>query len=86
VLARPFSSHGARGVDSNIQKKRERTKQMNEPKEKCPKHGIPYSLRRNVKTGGVAIACPLCDIEANRGAEKNVRIAPVKIIDLTNEE
>jgi hypothetical protein len=59
---------------------------MNEPKETCPKHGIPYSLRRNVQTGGVAIACPLCDIEANRGTANDARIAPVKIVDLIDEE
>jgi len=31
--------------------------------EKCPKHNVPLKLRRNVKTGGIALACPFCDAE-----------------------
>jgi hypothetical protein len=32
----------------------------------CPKHNIPLKLRRNVKTGDVALACPYCDVEEQR--------------------
>jgi hypothetical protein len=31
--------------------------------EKCPKHNVPLKLRRNVKTGEIALACPFCDAE-----------------------
>src|SRR5579863_1502647 len=28
-----------------------------------PKHNVPLKLRRNVKTGDIALACPFCDAE-----------------------
>jgi hypothetical protein len=31
--------------------------------EKCPKHNVLLKLRRNVKTGELALACPFCDAE-----------------------
>jgi uncharacterized Zn finger protein (UPF0148 family) len=31
--------------------------------EKCPKHKVLLKLRRNVKTGELALACPFCDAE-----------------------
>jgi hypothetical protein len=31
--------------------------------EKCLKHDVPLKLRRNVKTGEIALACPFCDAE-----------------------
>jgi hypothetical protein len=31
--------------------------------EKCLKHNVPLRLRRNVKTGELALACPFCDAE-----------------------
>jgi uncharacterized Zn finger protein (UPF0148 family) len=31
--------------------------------EKCPKHKVPLKLRRNMKTGELALACPFCDAE-----------------------
>jgi hypothetical protein len=31
--------------------------------EECPKHNVPLKLRRNVKTGELALACPFCDAE-----------------------
>jgi hypothetical protein len=31
--------------------------------EKCLKHNVPLKLRRNVKTGELALACPFCDAE-----------------------
>jgi hypothetical protein len=29
----------------------------------CPKHNVQLKLRRNVKTGELALACPFCDAE-----------------------
>ncbi len=31
--------------------------------EQCAKHNVPLKLRRNVKTGELALACPFCDAE-----------------------
>jgi hypothetical protein len=31
--------------------------------EECPKHNVPLKLRRNVKTGDLALAFPFCDAE-----------------------
>jgi hypothetical protein len=31
--------------------------------EKCAKHNVPLKLRRNVKTGELALACQFCDAE-----------------------
>jgi hypothetical protein len=31
--------------------------------EKCAKHNVPPKLRRNVKTGELALACQFCDAE-----------------------
>jgi hypothetical protein len=31
--------------------------------EQCPKHKVLLKLRRNVKTGELALACPVCDKE-----------------------
>jgi uncharacterized Zn finger protein (UPF0148 family) len=44
---------------------------MTKPSEHCPKHGTTYMLRRNVKTGEIAIACPLCDAEARGGSKED---------------
>ncbi len=44
---------------------------MTKPSERCPKHGTNYMLRRNVKTGEIAIACPLCDVEARGGSKED---------------
>jgi hypothetical protein len=41
-------------------------------KKKCPKHGVSYALRQNAKTGELAIACPLCDVEAHGGSDRDV--------------
>jgi hypothetical protein len=32
----------------------------------CPKHNIALKLRKNVKTGELALACPSCDMEEDR--------------------
>ena len=29
----------------------------------CPKHKVELKLRKNVKTGELALACPFCDAE-----------------------
>jgi|HubBroStandDraft_6_1064221.scaffolds.fasta_scaffold00871_17 hypothetical protein len=31
--------------------------------QKCAKHNVLLKLRRNVKTGELALACPFCDAE-----------------------
>jgi hypothetical protein len=38
--------------------------------EKCLKHNVPLKLRRNVKTGELALACPFCDAEQPRSARQ----------------
>jgi hypothetical protein len=53
----------------------------NQTPEKCPKHGISYALRQNAKTGEVAIACPLCDVEAHGGTKKDVMAVAKHIAD-----
>jgi hypothetical protein len=35
----------------------------------CGKHAVPLMLRRNAKTGEVALACPYCDMEKRGGGE-----------------
>jgi hypothetical protein len=52
---------------------------MTKTSERCPKHGTSYVLRRNVKTGEVAIACPLCDVEARGGSEEDRKLVADKI-------
>ena len=44
---------------------------MTKTGDRCPKHGTSYVLRRNVKTGEIAIACPLCDVEARGGSDED---------------
>jgi hypothetical protein len=48
----------------------------------CPKHKVSLMLRQNAKTGQMALACPLCDVEARGGNERDKQIvsdAPKKI-------
>jgi uncharacterized Zn finger protein (UPF0148 family) len=45
----------------------------------CPKHGTSYVLRRNVKTGELVIACPLCEVEARGGSEEDRKLVADKI-------
>jgi hypothetical protein len=40
---------------------------------------VPYSLRRNLKTNEIAIACPLCDVEAAGGTEEDVQKAAERV-------
>ena len=59
-----------------------------QPSDCCPKHGASYLLRRNVKTGEIAIACPLCDVEARGGTNEDRKPVADKIKsrdDPTNE-
>jgi hypothetical protein len=44
------------------------------PKPMCAKHAVPLMLRRNTKTGEVALACPYCDAEERGGGEDERRI------------
>ena len=44
---------------------------MSDEESICPRHNIPYRLRRNVKTGEIALACYLCDIEINVDKDRN---------------
>ena len=39
------------------------------PTRMCAKHGISLMLRRNAKTGEVALACPYCDMEERGGGD-----------------
>jgi hypothetical protein len=39
--------------------------------DQCPKHCLGYRLRRSVKTGEIAIACPLCDVEVRGGSDED---------------
>lgn len=39
------------------------------PKAMRAKHAVPLMLRRNVKTGEVALACPCGDVEERGGGE-----------------
>src|SRR4051794_4959376 len=48
---------------------------------KCPKHGVSYALRRNAKTGELALACPLCDVEAHGGTRDDVMLVAKNIAD-----
>jgi len=52
---------------------------MTKPSDQCPKHGTNYRLRRNVKTGEVAIACPLCDVEERGGDDEDRKLVADKI-------
>jgi hypothetical protein len=45
----------------------------------CPKHGTRYVLRRNVKTGQIANACLLCDVEARGGSEGDRKLVADKL-------
>jgi hypothetical protein len=47
--------------------------------DQCPKHGVGYRLRRNVKTSEIALACPLCDVEARGGSEEDKKLVADKI-------
>lgn len=40
--------------------------------EQCPKHKVSYRLRRNAQSDEIALACPLCDVEAHAGTEHDV--------------
>ena len=40
----------------------------------CPKHDFPLAVRENHKTGEVALACPLCDVEQHGGSESDVKL------------
>jgi hypothetical protein len=55
------------------------TKEVTMSSDRCPKHGTSYVLRRNVKTGEMAIACPLCDLEARGGSEEDRKLVADKI-------
>jgi len=48
--------------------------QRSEAEKKCPKHGVSYALRQNAKTGELALACPLCDVEARGGTQDDVML------------
>lgn len=52
---------------------------MTQTRERCPKHGVPYSLRRNLKTNEIAIACPLCYVEAAGATEQDVQKAAGRV-------
>jgi hypothetical protein len=41
----------------------------------CPKHEVALKLRRNVKTGELALACPFCDVEERQSKDGVVREA-----------
>ena len=44
------------------------------PKAMCAKHAVPLMMRRNAKTGEVALACPYCDAEEHGGGEDERKI------------
>lgn len=44
------------------------------PEPTCAKHAVPLMLRRNAKTGEVALACPYCDMEERGGGEDERKI------------
>ena len=44
------------------------------PKAMCAKRAVALMVRRNAKTGEVALACPYCDIEERGGSEDERRI------------
>jgi hypothetical protein len=48
--------------------------QRSEAEKNCPKHGVSYALRQNAKTGELALACPLCDVEARGGTQDDVML------------
>jgi len=52
-----------------------------QPQKKCPKHGVSYALRQNAKTGELALACPLCDVEARGGTRDDVALVAKHIAD-----
>jgi len=39
------------------------------PKAMCGKHAVPLMLRRNSRTGEIALACPYCDMEERGGGQ-----------------
>lgn len=41
--------------------------------DRCPKHKIKMMLRQNAKTGDIALACPMCDVEA-RGNDRDMKL------------
>ena len=53
----------------------------NQPQKKCPKHGVSYALRQNAKTGELALACPLCEVEARGGTRDDVMLVAKHIAD-----
>lgn len=57
---------------------------MTEASEHCPRHGTHYLLRRNVKTGEIAISCPLCDVEDRGGFEGDRKLVADKIKPMDN--
>ena len=52
---------------------------MPKPGDNCPKHGVSYVIRRNGETGEIAIACPLCDVEARGGTDEDVNLVAEEI-------
>ena len=46
--------------------------------EKCPKHKVLLKLRRNVKTGELALACPFCDAEELPKKRQTTCVLPSK--------
>ncbi|HZR57057.1 MAG TPA: hypothetical protein VFA74_09315 [Terriglobales bacterium] len=38
-------------------------------RERCPKHKTRLMLRQDMKTGKIALACPLCDVGERGGGE-----------------
>jgi len=54
--------------------------QHSEPDKKCPKHGVSYALRQNAETGELAVACPLCDVEARGGTQDDVTLVAKHIV------
>ena len=55
--------------------------QRSEAEKKCPKHGVSYALRQNAKTAELALACPLCDVEAHGGTRDEVALVAKHLAD-----
>ena len=52
--------------------------------DQCPKHGTSYLLRGNVKTGEIAIACPLCNVETRGGSDEDRKLVADQIKSRTS--
>jgi hypothetical protein len=46
----------------------------------CPKHNVALKLRKNMKTGELALACPFCDAEKQQHKREDFNQAAARTV------